>query len=124
MPAAVRRGMEEIAGNGACPGGGGEGVASMSLISDCRRSTPGWCEGHGSSAEPFSVPLRSPLGERPTVAALRRSAVHTVLVTPPHILGMNSLAQNVLPSNTDDVITTFNNITKQYDDAMYTDLPQ
>ena len=42
----------------------------------------------------------------------------------PHILGMNSLAQNVLPSNTDDVITTFNNITKQYDDAMYTDLPQ
>ena len=41
----------------------------------------------------------------------------------PHILGMNSLAQNVLPSNT-DVITTFNNITKQYDDAMYTDLPQ
>ena len=31
---------------------------------------------------------------------------------------MNSLAQNVLPSNTDDVKTTFNNITKQYDDAM------
>ena len=42
----------------------------------------------------------------------------------PHILGMNSLAQDVLPSNTDDVITTFNNSTKQYDGAMCTDLPQ